>query len=139
LGWTAPPGAAPSPADTVPQLVKLLRDGDKPEQVRAAREALEEGLTRITAETLTAKLQDPDPEVRRAAASACASKESKIHIPELLVLLDDAEPEVANAAHRALKSLTGQDFGPPADATPEQRTTAVIQWYAWWKKQAKER
>lgn len=104
-----------------------------------AREDLIDRLVHETPETLTARLQDPDPEVRRAAAQACGRKESKVHFPELLVLLDDAEPEVAEAAHQSLKSLTGQDFGPPPEATPEQRSRAAIQWFDWWKKQADAR
>jgi hypothetical protein len=50
-------------------------------------------------------------------------------------LLEDPEPPVARAAQAALKGLTGQDFGPPAEATRAERGKAVAAWKAWWKSQ----
>jgi hypothetical protein len=104
---------------------------------KAAREALEERLTRMTAATLRDKLKDDDAEIRRAAARACAAKDDKQHIPDLIPLLEDPEPSVASSAHVALKSLTDQDFGPPADANREQRARAAAAWRAWWQKNRK--
>lgn len=100
-----------------------------------AREALAERLARMTAKTLRDKMQESDPEVRRAAALACAMKDEKEHVPDLIALLSDREAMVARAARAALKGLTGQDFGPPSDATGEQRDRAIAAWKAWWKKQ----
>jgi hypothetical protein len=99
-----------------------------------ARDALAERLARMTAETVSEKLRDEDLEIRRAAALACAMREEKTHIPRLIELLKDPEPPVARAARAALKDLTGQDFGPPADASAADRDRAVTAWEAWWQK-----
>jgi uncharacterized protein (TIGR03067 family) len=100
-----------------------------------ARDALAERLTRMTAATLHDKLQDENAEVRRAAALACAMKEAKQSTPDLIKLLEDPEALVSRAAHVALKTLTGQDLGPAADADPAERTKAVAHWREWWAKQ----
>jgi hypothetical protein len=99
-----------------------------------ARDALAGRLTRMSVDTLRDKLKDECLEIRRAAALACARKKSRAHIPDLIALLEDSELPVALAAHQALKDLTGQDFGPEADATRAERKEAVAQWKAWWKK-----
>jgi hypothetical protein len=99
---------------------------------KKAREALAERLAGMKAVTLRDKVADDDPEVRRAAALACAMKEDRTFIPRLIELLDDPEPSVARAAYAALKSLTGQDFGPAAGATPDEQKKAVADWKAWW-------
>jgi HEAT repeat protein len=77
-----------------------------------ARDALTQRMTRMKATTLRDKLQDDNVEVRRAAALACGRKKEAEHIPELLQLLDDPELLVIQAARKALKELTGEDFGP---------------------------
>ena len=104
---------------------------------RLARDALADRLTRMKATVLAEYLQDDDAEIRRAAALAVAMKESKELIPNLIPLLRDAEVSVARAAHAALKELTGQDFGPTAKATREQREQAAVKWLQWWGKQKK--
>jgi HEAT repeat protein len=98
-----------------------------------AREALAERLTRMTAKTLKAYLQDDDPELRAAAARACAMKEEKAVAPELITLLDDPDDRARGAAHAALRDLAGQDLGPKAGASPEERRAAADRWRAWWK------
>jgi hypothetical protein len=105
---------------------------------RKAREALANRLTRMKDETLADYLQDDDAEIRRAAALAVGQKESKSLLPNLISLLRDSETSVARAAHAALKSLTGQDFGPAAKATREERDRAVLKWIEWWSKQRKK-
>jgi hypothetical protein len=102
---------------------------------RQAREALAERLTRMKEETLATYLQDEDAEIRRAAALACAMKESKVLVPNLISLLRDPETRVVLAAHAALKELTGQDFGPAADAGRQDRDQAALQWLNWWTRQ----
>jgi hypothetical protein len=97
-----------------------------------ARDALAERLARMNAATLRDKLRDEDLEIRRGAALACAMKDEKTFVPNLIPLLEDAEPPVAWAAHKALKSLTGQNLGPAADATRSERAKAVAAWKAWW-------
>ncbi|HXG08530.1 MAG TPA: HEAT repeat domain-containing protein [Gemmataceae bacterium] len=99
-----------------------------------AREALAERLARMSSATLADKLQDDDLEVRRAAALAVAMKDDKSHLRKLIDLLEDPEPPVARAAHTALRSLTGQDFGPAPDASRAERARAVAAWKEWWNK-----
>jgi HEAT repeat protein len=89
----------------------------------------------MKADTLTNYLKDEEPEIRRAAALACALKESKAHVPQLIEVLRDPEPDVARAAEKALRELTGQKFGPAANATPAERDKAIAAWQEWWKKQ----
>lgn len=103
---------------------------------RLARDALAQRLTRMTAATLRDKLQDDNVEVRRAAASACGRKQVKEHIPDLLQLLDDPEAAVIQAARRALKELTGEDFGPTEETGRRGRTSAAAAWRKWWKEHA---
>lgn len=102
---------------------------------KKARDALAERLARMTAATVRGKLKDVDAEVRRAAALACAMKEDKGLIPDLVKTLDDPDAWVVRAAGVALRSLTGQDFGPAATATAAERAKAVAAWKAWWKRQ----
>jgi hypothetical protein len=100
-----------------------------------ARAALVERLTRMKDTTLTAYLADEDAEIRRAAASASALKASKVLVPHVIPLLRDPNPLVAQAAHSALKEITGSDFGPAADAGPDERAEAARRWLQWWDKQ----
>jgi HEAT repeat protein len=113
-------------ARAIPQLAGGVRD--------QARDALVRRLTRMTAKTLRAKLEEDDPEVRRAAALACARKESEEHIPDLLKLLDDPEAAVVQAARQALHGLAGQDFGPKTEAGPAEHARAIAAWKDWWRK-----
>jgi hypothetical protein len=105
---------------------------------KKAREALADRLTRMTAATLGEMLKDEDLEVRRAAALAVAMKEDNTHLARLIELLDDRETTVSRAAYAALKSLTGQDFGPAADASRAEKASAIAAWKAWWKQQEKK-
>jgi hypothetical protein len=102
---------------------------------KQAREALVERLTHTTPATLDAKLRDPHPEIRRAAALACASKGDNTHIPRLIQTLRDREQAVGAAAKESLKTLSGEDFGPPPNASYAERQKAVEDWVAWWKSQ----
>jgi hypothetical protein len=102
-----------------------------------ARDALAERLARMKADTLTNYLKDEEAEIRRAAALACALKESKAHVPQLIEMLRETDPVVERAVLAALKDLTGQNFGPPANATAEQRDKAVAAWKEWWARQQK--
>jgi hypothetical protein len=113
-------------ADAIPRL-------DGPVKGKA-RDALADRMARMTAATLRDKLRDDDAEVRRAAALACAMKEEKVHVGRLIELLQDPEVPVVRAAHAALKSLTGQDLGPPRDAGPADVARAVAAWKDWWAK-----
>lgn len=105
---------------------------------RKAREALANRLTRMKDETLLDYLQDDDAEIRRGAALAIGQKESTSLVPYLIPLLSDSEMTVVRAAHAALKALTGQDFGPSARATRDERGQAAGKWLAWWNTQRKK-
>jgi HEAT repeat protein len=104
----------------------------------SAREALASRMMRMTAATLRDKLQDSDLEIRRAAVRACPSKEDAALIPDLIPLLDDPEAAIRRLAHRALKTLSGQDFGPANEGGAHERTEAIAAWKSWWKKQGEE-
>jgi S1-C subfamily serine protease len=129
-------------------MLESLRESKGPEHTQAlleaipklegevkkkARDALADRMSRMTGATLRERLRDDNAEMRRASALAVAMKEDKTHIPRLIELLDDAEMPVSRAAYAALKSLSGKDFGPPKDASPAERATAVAAWKAWWK------
>jgi hypothetical protein len=97
-----------------------------------ARDALRDRLTRMSADTLRRELGDDDPEIRAAAALAAGMKDDKNLVGDLIFRLNDRNPRVERAAYTALTSLTGRDFGPSANATPEERRRAFIQWRNWY-------
>ena len=104
------------------------------EDRRTGRQALAERMTRMPERTLGRYLQDNDPEIRRAAALGLAMRESTAHLPRIIELLRDPDPAVRPAARAALRSLSGQDFGPELTATEEERERAVTRWQEWWEK-----
>ena len=97
-----------------------------------ARDALAERLTRMTAKSLRAMLGDAESELRRAAALACAMKDDKAHVPDLIDRVIDPSDAVVQAARAGLKSLTGQDFGPPPESDDEARKKAASAWNKWY-------
>jgi hypothetical protein len=101
---------------------------------RSARQALAERMARMTDQTLGRYLRDDDPEIRRAAALGLAMRESTAYVPQMIELLCDPDPAVRPVAQAALRSLSGQDFGPGLTATEEEREKAVARWRAWWEK-----
>jgi hypothetical protein len=107
----------------------------KGEMQKKAREALLERFSRMKDSTLAVYLTDEDREIRRAAALAAASKGSKSLVPDLITLLSDPHGFVAEAAHQALKELSGQDFGPQANAARAERKEAEQKWLQWWNTQ----
>jgi hypothetical protein len=109
-------------------------DGDR---LKAAREALAERLTRMTADTLRTMAKAEDVELRRGAVLAMAMKDDKGHLPDLVAALLDDEDAVVRAAKAGLKSLTGQDFGPAANATIGEKKLAADAWREWLSKQKK--
>lgn len=109
------------------------------ERQRRVREELAKRLTRMKDSTLKAYLSDDILEIRIAAARACVLKGSKALIPDLIPLVRETRGGVAEAAHQALKELSGQDFGPKAGASREERVQAARQWSAWWSKQEEKK
>jgi HEAT repeat protein len=100
-----------------------------------ARTALEDRLAKLSVGALHEKLLDADAEVRRAPAAAVGQKMDREFAPELILLLADDADGVAAAARSALRSLSGEDFGPAAGADDKARAEAVKKWRAWWAKQ----
>jgi hypothetical protein len=110
-------------------------DGDRR---KAARDALSERLTRMSAATLRTLLSEKDIELRRAAALACAMKDDKAHIPDLIDRIEKDEEFVVKAARAGLKSLSGgKDYGPEPGFTKLDRAVAVEEWTAWWQRNKK--
>ncbi len=103
-------------------LVRYLNNPNEPAFVRweAAK-----GLQRIhnpaaTPALITAVRSDPDASVRRAAADALGQYPQPNVLQTLIGALDDENFGVTVAAHRALRTLTGQDFN-----------TDGAQWLRW--------
>lgn len=101
------------------------------------RDALAQRFTRLTAGSLLNYLKDHDAEARQAALRALAHKGLRQHVPAIIGKLSDPEPGVVRAAHAALKTLTGQDFGPGASANREEIDRAIAAWRDWWRKNAR--
>jgi HEAT repeat protein len=98
------------------------------EKVRAI---LVERLARLPADDLSSYLEY-DGELRLAAIRACERKADPAMIPDLIGLLADADADVGGAALKALRRLTGQDFGPPAGCSQEEHDAAVATWQTWY-------
>lgn len=107
-------------------------DGDRK---KAARDALAERLTRMSAETLRGMMTSPDAELRRGAVLAAAMRDDKDHVPDLIGRLTDDDEMVVRAARAGLRSLTTQDFGPQPGASAADRARAADAWRAWWARQ----
>jgi hypothetical protein len=118
-------------------LLAIRRVGE--EKVGVVRQALAERLTRMTADTLRQYLKGNDPELRRAAVLAMAMKDDKAFIPDMITALLDDEEMVVRAARAGLKSLTGQDFGPPPGADLRSRSVAAQNWLKWFRQQQRQR
>jgi hypothetical protein len=46
---------------------------------------------------------------------------------------------VVQAVRQALHGLTGQDFGPKAEAGPGEHARAVAAWHDWWRQRPVEK
>ena len=104
-------------------------DGDIQEE---AREALADRFVRMTARTLRTKLTDDDRETRLAAVRAVMKKEAGELVPDLIDLLIDKDLFIAKASHTSLVQLTGQNFGPAANAKLIDFFVAKKAWQKWW-------
>jgi hypothetical protein len=104
------------------------------ERLKLARETLAERLTRMTGETLRTMAKSPDAELRRGAILAMAMKDDNVFLDSLIVALLDKDDIVVRAAKAGLKSMTGEDFGPPANASAEDKKAAAKAWLEWLRK-----
>lgn len=53
-------------------------------------------------------------------------------IPRLIAFLDDEDVSVRMTSARALRDMTGQNFGYVAHADEHERREAAAKWRAWW-------
>jgi hypothetical protein len=109
---------------------------DKKKQVR---DALVERLYRMTPETLRAMSKANEPELRRAACLAGAMRDDKTLIPDLIARITDVDDGVVRAARAGLKSLTGEDFGPDANATDEAKQQTAVRWKFWYSTEGQKK
>lgn len=105
-----------------------LLDGEMKER---ARTALYERYLRMTARTLASRLVDGETETKIAAAKAAAEKKVQEAIPPLIELLADSNSLLSREAHAALVKLTGEDFGPPDNASAVEQVVAQQRWRRW--------
>jgi HEAT repeat protein len=126
---------SPEPHGTL-VLAAAIRELKLPRQAKV-RHALAQRLADMDASQLKKRFRDEDAEVRQAALAGAGMKKDKALIADTLKLLEDPDPGVAHSARSTLKLLTGRDFGPPANASPLDRSIAIGQWYAWWLQQKK--
>jgi hypothetical protein len=80
-------------------------------------------------------LYDRDPGVRRVAAWAVPRIGDLAMAPALIESLADPDESVVNEARLGLQLLARkiEGFGPPPEATPEQREAAIKGWKAWYE------
>jgi hypothetical protein len=88
----------------------------------------------MTTATLRGMLRHDDPELRRAVCLAVAMKDDKAFVPDLIDKITDPADLVVRAARAGLKSLTGQDHGPPPNADEAAKKKAQADWRASTKK-----
>jgi hypothetical protein len=112
--------------------IPKIKDDRRQQKVR---DALLERMKRLKDTALDGYLRNEQVELRIAAARAAAANGSKMLIPNLIPLVRDTRAGMADAAHQALKQLSGQDFGPKASASRDERVKAARQWFDWWDKQ----
>lgn len=115
--------------DAIPKLSKDMQ--------KSARDALAERMSRMKPEFIQDRLQNENPELRRAAAIAVYMRDLNDLIPDVIPLLADKDELVWRGARLVLTKMTGKDFGPPPQATDEEKKTAVAAWKAWYKEQKK--
>jgi len=127
--------SAPEPQGTL-VLAAAIRELKSPRQAKA-RNILIQRLADMDVSQWKKMVADEDAEVRQAAVAAAGLKKDKALIPDVLKLLEDPDQAVAQAARSTLKLLTGRDFGPAVNASPQDRSIAIGQWYGWWLKQKK--
>jgi hypothetical protein len=77
---------------------------------------------------------DRDPGLRQVAVWALAGTDDLDVVPDLAASLLDADPAVVESARLGLQivSRKAQGFGPPADATGEQKQEAARRWRDWY-------
>jgi hypothetical protein len=118
------------PEVVIPRLASGIQQAQDHADVQALlRQELRTYVAGLGADALPQFLASTDPEIKLAAVLACAKHKSRV--PDLVGLLEDSNPAISQGAHLALVNLSGRDFGPPANATAEQRAKSFESWKAW--------
>lgn len=73
-----------------------------------------------------------DPQERTVALLDSTRRDDRASIPDLIALLDSGDPAERMLAERALRRLTGLDFGYRHYDAPLRRAAAVDAWRRWW-------
>lgn len=76
---------------------------------------------------------DSDPLVRKDCLRLISIWGTKDHVPQVIKALDDPSREVRIQAVHTMKRLTGEDFGEPVGASPEEFEWIVAKWQGWWE------
>jgi HEAT repeat protein len=76
---------------------------------------------------------DPDPMVRKDCLRLISIWGTKKDVPHALKALEDPSHHVRMQAINALRRLTGEDFGEPMGASPEEFEWIVAKWQGWWE------
>lgn len=98
---------------------------------KLGRSLLDGHLADQSPEVVKEKLKDDKAQVRMSAARVVASKMPTL-AGDLIDLLTDKDAGVRDTAHAALVKVGRRDYGPPANATDEQREQAQEKWRKWW-------
>jgi hypothetical protein len=98
---------------------------------KEARQTLAQRLSDRLETTLLGYLEDSDAEIRRAAVLALGMRDSKETVAAVAQLLLDPNPSVVRATCASLRSLTGEDYGPPPNATEEEKQDALKKYQGW--------
>jgi len=80
---------------------------------------------------------EKDPDLKIPCALALATMGSRAGLPYLLREVRRANRTTSVAAGRALKFITGHDYGPAADDPISRRKAAAADWKNWWRKNGK--
>ena len=95
------------------------------------REMLDLHLGRMPPSSLADVLKDSRVEARLGAVRVSGTQDKMA--PALIERVTDESAAVRDEARAALKKLSKtEDFGPDADATPDQRREARSKWQKWW-------
>jgi len=109
IGFTVPRAmirsGGPAPETSVPELIKMLREGEGPARLEAAHTLAARGpASAMAAKQLGETLKDKDAALRLAAAQALGKIGVTAHVayPALMRALGDSDPAVRSAAREAL-------------------------------------
>ena len=77
--------------------------------------------------------EDSDESVRKDCLRFIAIWGSLDNVEQVIKALEDTSHEVRMQAVQTLKRLTGEDFGEPMGASPEEFEWIIAKWQGWWE------